>query len=77
MTSSPFASRSVRRHYARGALGLLAAVGGVLGAALGVPAAIALLLVTLAAWRGCPTCWAIGLMHTREACADGRCSTAR
>ena len=77
MTSSPFASRSVRRHYARGAAGLLAAVGGVLGAALGVPAAIALLLVTLAAWRGCPTCWAIGLMHTREACADGRCPTAR
>ena len=77
MRRSPFASRSVRRHYLRGVVGLLAAVGGMLGAALGVPAAVALLLVTLAAWRGCPTCWAIGLLHTRAACADGRCPTAR
>lgn len=71
---SPFASRSVRRHHVRGVVGLLAAIGGVLGAALGVPAAIALLLVTLVSWRGCPACWAIGLVHTREACADGRCA---
>lgn len=79
MRRSPFASRSVRRHYVRGAVGLVAALGGVFGAALGVPAAIALLLVTLVAWRGCPTCWAVGLMHTREreSCACRARATAR
>ena len=69
MPSSPFASRSVARHLARGVLGLVAAVAAVVGAALGVPAMLALLVVTLAAWRGCPTCWAVGLMETRQACA--------
>ena len=60
------ASSSVARHYARGAVGLLALVAAALGAALGVPAALALLVVTAVAWRGCPTCWAVGLMQTRE-----------
>jgi hypothetical protein len=66
MRSSPFASASVKQHYARGALGLLALVLAVAGAALGAPAALALLIVTVAAWRGCPTCWTVGLMQTRE-----------
>ena len=63
-------------HYARGALGLLALVAAVTGAAVGAPAALALLIVTGVAWRGCPTCWAIGLVQTREreACADGHCA---
>lgn len=65
MASSPFASSSVPRHYARGVAGLLAAIGAILGVALGAPAALALLLVTAVAWRGCPTCWAVGLMQTR------------
>jgi hypothetical protein len=77
MASSPFASRSVPVHYARGVVGLLAAVAAVLGVALGAPAALLLLLVTVAAWRGCPTCWAVGLMQTREreGCAGGSCRT--
>ena len=61
MGSCPLASGSVRTHYARGALGLLALVAGI---AIG-GAGLLLLLVTVAAWRGCPTCWAIGLMQTR------------
>lgn len=75
MASSPFASSSVPRHYARGVVGLLAVVAAIAGVALGVPAALALLLVTAVAWRGCPTCWAVGLMQTRErtGCADGDC----
>jgi len=73
MRSSPFASRSIKRHYARGALGLLALVAAVVGAAVATPAALALLILTAVAWRGCPTCWAVGLMQTREACPDGRC----
>ncbi len=70
---SPLASRSVTRHYVRGALGLLALIGAVVGTAVGAPAALALLLVTVASWRGCPTCWAIGLFETRAACSDRGC----
>jgi hypothetical protein len=76
MRSSPFASASVRRHYARGVIGLVACVLAFAGAASGIPAALALLIVTVVAWRGCPTCWTVGLMQTREAQAKGcpRCS---
>jgi hypothetical protein len=73
MRPSPLASRSIKRHYARGALGLLALIAAVAGAAVATPAALALLIVTVVAWRGCPTCWAVGLMQTREACSDGSC----
>jgi hypothetical protein len=66
MSSSPFASRSTKEHYARGVIGLLALTAAAAGAASGAPAALALLIVTVAAWRGCPTCWAVGLMQTRE-----------
>jgi hypothetical protein len=74
--NSPLSSKTVAGHYARGALGLLALAGAIAGVAAGVPAALGLLIVTGVAWRGCPTCWAIGLMHTRERaeCADRACS---
>jgi hypothetical protein len=77
--SSPFASRSVKRHYTRGALGLLALVAAVVGAAAATPVALALLIVTAVAWRGCPTCWVVGLTqtHERQACADGSCAGSR
>ena len=76
MNSAPLSSGTIAMHYARGALGLLALIAAVIGAAVGAPAALALLIVTGAAWRGCPTCWAIGLAETRErqACADGHCA---
>jgi hypothetical protein len=77
MRSSPFASGSINVHYARGVLGLLALVTAVAGAAAGTPAALVLVILSVAAWRGCPTCWAVGLMQTREreACLDRRCRT--
>ena len=73
----PFASASVRRHYVRGLIGLLALVGAIAGTAAGVTGAVLLFVVTPLAWRGCPTCWAIGLMQTRErqACAGRGCRT--
>ena len=79
MRSSPLASRSIRAHYVRGALGLLALVAAVAGAATGTPGALALLILTAVCWRGCPTCWAVGLMQTREreACSDGSCGNLR
>jgi hypothetical protein len=75
MNSAALSSRTVARHYARGVLGLVALVGAVVGAAGGASVALALLIVTVAAWRGCPTCWALGLVQTREreGCADGHC----
>jgi hypothetical protein len=60
-----FASRSVRAHWIRGALGLVAFIAafaliGVLG-----PAALLLLVPAGLLWRGCPTCWAVGLERTK------------
>jgi hypothetical protein len=74
--SSRFASRSLQRHYARGALGLLALVAAFVGAAAATPAALTLLIVTVVSWRGCPTCWVVGLIqtHERAACSDGSCA---
>lgn len=71
--NSFFASSSVRVHMARGLVGLLALIGGVAG--LGLIGAPALLLFPVAfiAWRGCPTCWALGLAATRERAACEAC----
>ena len=74
MSPSPFASASVKRHYVRGALGLLALGLAFAGAALGTPAALGLLIVTVAAWRGCPTCWTVGLMQTRAQSGCRNCA---
>jgi hypothetical protein len=65
-----FASRSVRVHVIRGVVGLFAFIAafaliGVLG-----PASLLLLVVAGLAWRGCPTCWAVGLTRTK-ACRYG------
>ncbi len=59
----------MNEHLLRGAAGLIA---GVLAIALldGVgPVSLALLPLTALAWRGCPTCWTVGLFGTL---ADGR-----
>lgn len=58
-----FASRSVVVHVARGLVGLLLVVGGL---ALTTSSAWGLLLVPVGvvAWRGCPTCWTLGLIAT-------------
>jgi hypothetical protein len=61
----PFASRSVKHHYVRGAVGLIALLLAFAGAAAWSAVTLVLLVVTVAAWRGCPTCWAVGLMQTR------------
>ena len=61
---SPLASRSVPGHLLRGVLGLiLAGVAVALCSVVG-PIALTLLPLTAVAWRGCPTCWTIGLFGT-------------
>lgn len=74
-----FASASLSRHLARGAIGFGAVVGSfALLPAVG-PVALLLLPVGLVALRGCPACWAIGLLQTlsrgrlQRSCTDGTC----
>ncbi|WP_309058250.1 hypothetical protein [Streptomyces sp.] len=74
-----FASATVPRHLARGALGFGALAGALaLLPTLG-PLALLLVPVGLVALRGCPMCWVMGLAETvsagrlRRTCADGRC----
>jgi len=74
-----FASASVSRHLARGAIGFGAVIGSfALTPAFG-PVSLLLFPVGLVALRGCPTCWAIGLLQTlsrgrlQRSCADGTC----
>ncbi len=66
---SPLASGSVRAQLFRGAAGLLAAVLAIVLVTVVGPISLALLPVTALAWRGCPTCWMVGLLGTL---ADGR-----
>ncbi|MEU0662224.1 hypothetical protein ABZ523_24430 [Streptomyces lavendulocolor] len=74
-----FASASVPRHLARGAVGFGGLAGSV--ALLPVVGPVALLLLPLGvlALRGCPMCWTIGLVQTvsrgrlRRSCKDGTC----
>jgi hypothetical protein len=63
-TKSPLASRSVAEHLLRGAIGLLAAALAIVLLTLVGPVSLLLLGVTVIAWRGCPTCWAVGLFGT-------------
>lgn len=74
-----FASKSVTAHMIRGLLGLGLLVGSV--ALIPLVGYLSLLLAPLgvAALRGCPTCWAIGLVHTvsrgriERSCTEGQC----
>jgi hypothetical protein len=63
---SPLASGSLREHLFRGAGGLVAAVLAFVLVSVVGPVSLLLLGVTVFAWRGCPTCWAVGLFGTLE-----------
>ncbi|MFF4433110.1 hypothetical protein ACFYZ4_28620 [Streptomyces sp. NPDC001513] len=78
-SGADFASASVPRHLARGAVGFGALIAAfALIPAFG-PATLLLAPVGLVALRGCPMCWAIGLAQTlsrgrlRKECVDGHC----
>ncbi|MFD0316371.1 hypothetical protein [Streptomyces flavalbus] len=77
------ASKSVPRHLARGALGVGLVVGSIaLVPTLG-PLTLLAAPLALPAFRGCPTCWLIGLTQTitqgrlRRTCTDGTCTLTR
>jgi hypothetical protein len=61
---SPLASGSVGEHLFRGTVGLAAAMLAIVLVAVVGPISLVLLLLTGVAWRGCPTCWTVGLLGT-------------
>ncbi|MFD0903305.1 hypothetical protein [Actinomadura sediminis] len=83
MGDGDFASVSVARHLTRGAIGFGALIGAVALLPVTGPWSLLLLPVAFAALRGCPACWAVGLVQTvsrgrlRGSCADGRCTVTR
>lgn len=66
-----FASRSLREHYLRGALGLVLALAAVVLAAVASPLFLLLLVGSVLSWRGCVSCWTLGLGATRARVARG------
>ncbi|MFD3510761.1 hypothetical protein [Nocardia sp. NPDC058666] len=78
--SGDFASKSMVEHLVRGGVGFGALIGAVV--LIPVVGAVSLLLlpVGFVALRGCPMCWAIGLVQTlsrgrlQRSCADGQCT---
>jgi hypothetical protein len=63
----PFASESLARHLARGAVGFTLIGAAFALAAGGAPIALALVVPGALALRGCPTCWLVGLAQTISA----------
>ena len=59
-----FASKGITRHLLRGALGAGALVWAVRLLPLHPFASLALAVLALLAFRGCPMCWTIGLVET-------------
>ncbi|WP_225638766.1 hypothetical protein [Streptomyces solaniscabiei] len=92
MTASPaqspaperdFASKSVPRHLARGAIGFGLIIGSIVLVPVAGPATLLAAPLALIAFRGCPTCWMVGLAQTvsrgrlERRCADGVCTLAK
>jgi hypothetical protein len=75
-TAAMFASASLTEHLVRGVVGLVLVVLS-LAYAGSHPWALLGLVPGVLAWRGCPTCWALGLAATvsrgRVAGCDGTC----
>ncbi|MEV6110395.1 hypothetical protein AB0M28_37695 [Streptomyces sp. NPDC051940] len=78
-----YASATLPRHLARGAVGFGALVASLALLPLVGPVSLLLAPLGLFALRGCPMCWAVGLMETisagrlRRTCTDGRCELTR
>ncbi len=78
-----FASTSVPRHLARGAIGFGLIVGSLALMPVAGPATLLAAPLALIAFRGCPTCWMVGLAQTisrgrlERQCGDGVCTLTR
>ncbi|GAA3245955.1 hypothetical protein [Streptomyces lavendulae] len=75
-----FASASLPRHLVRGLIGFGGLIAALALLPVTGPLSLLLLPVGVLALRGCPMCWAIGLMQTisrgrlQRSCEDGRCT---
>ncbi|MFG2985610.1 hypothetical protein ACGFYQ_30880 [Streptomyces sp. NPDC048258] len=78
-----FASKSVPRHLARGAIGFGLIIGSIALVPVAGPATLLAAPLALIAFRGCPTCWMVGLAQTvsrgrlERQCADGVCTLTK
>lgn len=78
-----FASKSVSRHLARGTIGFGLIIGSIALVPVAGPAALLAAPLALIAFRGCPTCWMVGLAQTisrgrlERQCVDGVCTVTR
>ncbi|KQX57090.1 MULTISPECIES: hypothetical protein [unclassified Streptomyces] len=78
-----FASKSVPRHLARGAIGFGLIIGSIAMVPVAGPATLLAAPLALIAFRGCPTCWMVGLAQTisrgrlERRCVDGVCTLAK
>ncbi|MET9613647.1 hypothetical protein [Kitasatospora indigofera] len=78
-----YASTSVPRHLARGAVGFGLLAGSIALVPVIGPVALLVAPAALVAFRGCPTCWLVGLAQTvsrgrlERRCEDGVCTLAK
>ncbi|GAB7110930.1 hypothetical protein JCM4814A_92480 [Streptomyces phaeofaciens JCM 4814] len=78
-----FASKSVPRHLARGAIGFGLIIGSIALMPVAGPATLLAAPLALIAFRGCPTCWMVGLAQTisrgrlERQCVDGVCTLTK
>ncbi|WP_457541645.1 hypothetical protein [Streptomyces filamentosus] len=78
-----FASKSVPRHLARGAIGFGLVIGSIALVPVAGPATLLAAPLALIAFRGCPTCWMVGLAQTisrgrlERRCVDGVCTLTK
>ncbi|WP_431679566.1 hypothetical protein [Kitasatospora sp. KL5] len=78
-----FASKSVLRHLARGAIGFGLIIGSIGLVPVVGPATLLAAPLALIAFRGCPTCWMVGLVQTvsrgrlERQCVDGVCTLTK
>jgi hypothetical protein len=82
-----FASRSIAAHLGRGLAGIAAITAAFVMADSHPLGSLVTLAAALLAFRGCPTCWTLGLIETvvarvrgrpaPSACLDGRCALPR
>jgi hypothetical protein len=82
-----YASKTLIEHLVRGAIGVGALIFGLYVASTQLWLAMLTLPVAIVAFRGCPTCWIVGLGQTiaaraqgksaPDACIDGSCARGR
>ncbi|MFG2772185.1 hypothetical protein [Streptomyces sp. NPDC048350] len=78
-----FASKSVPRHLARGAVGFGLIISSIVLVPVVGPVSLLAAPLALIAFRGCPTCWMVGLAQTisrgrlERRCVDGVCSLTK